>query len=101
MKKNKEAIQMVCDHLDQMHKQSEEITTAYNSKYIPLPLLRTVLDKSKMKPNKVLGNFPKEFNNTLESLFNAATNYCNEHKLSKNYPLDVFKLHINIIKKNL
>lgn len=90
--------------LDKMYKQAEEITEAYNSKYIPSNLLHKLLNGYRANSgdkSKAVKAMEKSWNKLLDALYATSYNYCRENDLDYKLPMIVFKEYIGICKDNL
>ena len=100
-KKNTDAIDLLKKSFDKIYTTSVSITKEYNSEYIPLNTLYTILTKSKVTKNKEIKDFHKAYNNTIDVLYKCCKDWCDKNDIGTRMPLTVLQVFINQIKNNL
>ena len=93
--------ELISKSYDKLYDQALDVTSAYNSKYIPLNTLFDLIKSFRMKENKKLGDFPKQYNKTLTLLYAHCFAYCNDNELDNKLPMVAFEIYINQLKKGL
>lgn len=101
MQINKTQNELIKDSYDKIYNTALEITKAWNSEYITLKILYELLMKSKLKKNKKLKDFVKNYNKTIDLLYKCSMSYCGNNDLNKKLPMITLKLYIDELKKGL
>ncbi len=83
---------------DKIYETCNKVCVAYGNDYIPLPTLRLILNKSKLKTNR-LGKFKEKYNKCLDALYEAssAVGENNNGRL----PINILEMYIDTLKTNL
>jgi len=98
-KSTKKVKNMVFNILDNIYSKAVDISKSFETKLIPLILLNTLIEKSKLKPAEGL---PEDFVNNYNVLLGTLYEQCKQNATKSHsvYP-KLLKAYITIVKKSI